>query len=147
MTSLPGLTGQYSTIVADPPWRFQNRTGKNAPEHKRLHRYATMSLQDIADLPVRAHAALLSHLYLWVPNALLAEGLDVMAAWGFTYKTNRDYALDARLTGTPAHNRGRFWDAGRRLSFSPKQAGAIHYPRALPSCYAVGLEAICQQRS
>lgn len=82
------VTGQFSTILADPPWQFQNRTGKVAPEHKRLLRYPTMELQEILDLPIRRLAAAKSHLYLWVPNALLQEGLRVMEAWGFTYKTN-----------------------------------------------------------
>lgn len=78
----------YGTILADPPWRFANRTGKMAPEHQRLSRYSTMSTQEIMDLPVGELALPQSHLYLWVPNALIAEGLDVMKAWGFTYKTN-----------------------------------------------------------
>lgn len=78
----------YGTILADPPWRFANRTGKMAPEHQRLSRYSTMSTQEIMDLPVGELALAQSHLYLWVPNALIAEGLDVMKAWGFTYKTN-----------------------------------------------------------
>jgi N6-adenosine-specific RNA methylase IME4 len=85
---LPGLTGTYSTILADPPWRFQNRTGKMAPEHRRLKRYETMKLDEICSLPVNQHAADPSHLYLWVPNALLEDGLQVMKAWGFTYKSN-----------------------------------------------------------
>lgn len=80
--------GPYSTILADPPWQFQNRTGKMAPEHKRLLRYPTMELTEIMELPVSKLAAAQSHLYLWVPNALLPEGLRVMEAWGFTYKTN-----------------------------------------------------------
>jgi N6-adenosine-specific RNA methylase IME4 len=79
---------RFGTILADPPWQFQNRTGKMAPEHKRLSRYATMTLQDICDLPVEVAAAERSHLYLWVPNALLPEGLEVMKAWGFNYKSN-----------------------------------------------------------
>src|SRR5437588_9363044 len=78
----------YSTILADPPWQFQNRTGKMAPEHKRLLRYPTMELEEIAQLPIARLAAARSHLYLWVPNALLHEGLRVMEAWGFTYKCN-----------------------------------------------------------
>ena len=79
---------KYSTIYADPPWRFQNRSGKVAPEHKRLSRYETMSLDDIKKLPVSEIAEEKSHLYLWVPNALLPDGLAVMEAWGFEYKTN-----------------------------------------------------------
>jgi N6-adenosine-specific RNA methylase IME4 len=82
------VAGQYSTILADPPWQFQNRTGKVAPEHRRLLRYPTMELKEIMDLPISQLAADNSHLYLWVPNALLMEGLKVMEAWGFTYKTN-----------------------------------------------------------
>lgn len=88
MSSLPGLKGKFGTILADPPWRFTNRTGKMAPEHKRLHRYATMSFAEIAALPVGEHAKSPSHLYLWCPNALLPQGLETMAAWGFAYKTN-----------------------------------------------------------
>ena len=79
---------KYRTIYADPPWQFQNRTGKVAPEHKRLTRYSTMTLDEIKRLPVCEVADSKSHLYLWVPNALLPEGLEVMKAWGFSYKTN-----------------------------------------------------------
>jgi N6-adenosine-specific RNA methylase IME4 len=78
----------YGAILADPPWRFQNRTGKMAPEHKRLSRYATLSLQEIKEIPVWLVAGQNSHLYLWVPNALIKEGLQVMESWGFEYKTN-----------------------------------------------------------
>lgn len=79
---------KFSTILADPPWQFQNRTGKIAPEHSRLNRYGTMQLEEIMALPVSSLAAETSHLYLWVPNALLPEGLRVMEAWGFKYKSN-----------------------------------------------------------
>jgi len=78
----------FSTILADPPWQFQNRTGKMAPEHKRLSRYSTMTLDEIKALPVQNVTAQTAHLYLWVPNALLIEGIGVLQAWGFTYKTN-----------------------------------------------------------
>ena len=79
---------RYSTILADPPWQFINRTGKVAPEHRRLNRYGTMTLPEICALPVADCLAPTAHLYLWVPNALLPEGLDVMKAWGFSYKSN-----------------------------------------------------------
>jgi N6-adenosine-specific RNA methylase IME4 len=79
---------QFGTILADPPWQFQNKTGKVAPEHKRLNRYATLSLAEIMALPVKAISTEPSHLYLWVPNALLPDGLAVMHSWGFTYKSN-----------------------------------------------------------
>lgn len=85
---ISSVHGKFGTILADPPWQFQNSTGKVAPEHKRLARYGTMKLQEIKELPVSMYAADKCHLYLWVPNALLQEGLDVMRAWGFTYKAN-----------------------------------------------------------
>jgi len=89
----PRVTGlpdpcKFGTILVDPPWQFMNRTGKVALEHRRLHRYETMPLPEILSLPVAEYAARQSHMYLWVPNALLREGLQVMEAWGFCYKTN-----------------------------------------------------------
>jgi N6-adenosine-specific RNA methylase IME4 len=78
----------FTTLLIDPPWRFSNRTGKMAPEHRRLRRYPTLTVEAIQALPIASLARPQSHLYLWVPNALLAEGLRVMRGWAFTYKTN-----------------------------------------------------------
>lgn len=80
--------GPFRTILADPPWRFQNLTGKVGPEHKRLYRYPTMALEEIQALPVERLAAVKSHLYLWCPNALVLEGIQTMNSWGFKYVTN-----------------------------------------------------------
>jgi N6-adenosine-specific RNA methylase IME4 len=89
MDFLARTSGQkFVTVLADPPWQFQNRTGKMAPEHKRLNRYETMDLKSIMELPVADVTAETAHLYLWVPNALLPEGLQVLKAWGFQYKSN-----------------------------------------------------------
>lgn len=97
---------QYRTILADPPWQFVNRTGKMAPEHRRLSRYSTLSLDQIKEIPVPLAAAEHSHLYLWIPNALLQQGLEVMDRWGFEYKTHiiwhkvrKDGAPDGRGVG------------------------------------------------
>ena len=98
---------RFATILADPPWRFQNRTGKMAPEHRRLSRYGTMELDEIMALPVAEVAAEPAHLYLWVPNALLPDGLAVMKSWGFDYKSNlvwhkvrKDGGSDGRGVGS-----------------------------------------------
>src|SRR5689334_12020104 len=83
------LGGQrFATVLADPPWQFINRTGKVAPEHRRLSRYGTMTLEEICALPVETVLEPTAHLYLWVPNALLPEGITVLRAWGFQYKSN-----------------------------------------------------------
>src|SRR5260370_18992655 len=71
--SLDSLADQFGTILIDPPWRFTNRTGKVGPEHKRLHRYSTMSFEEIAALPVSRLTLPKSHIYLWCPNALLGK--------------------------------------------------------------------------
>ena len=124
---------KFSTVLADPPWRFTNRTGKMAPEHKRLSRYETLTTEDICELPVRDVLKDTAHLYLWVPNALLPDGLRVMEAWGFHYKSNivwhkirKDGGSDGRGVGFYFRNvtelilfgvRGknaRTLDAGRR---------------------------------
>jgi N6-adenosine-specific RNA methylase IME4 len=90
LVSLDGMEAAepFGTVLADPPWRFDNRTGKVAPEHRRLARYDTMTSKDIAALPVADVMASKSHCYLWVPNALLADGLVVLEGWGFDYKAN-----------------------------------------------------------
>jgi N6-adenosine-specific RNA methylase IME4 len=97
---------QFTTLLADPPWRFLNRTGKVAPEHRRLSRYETMDAKEIAALPVADLMAPRSHCYLWVPNALMADGLLVLEQWGFTYKSvlvwhkvRRDGGSDGRGVG------------------------------------------------
>lgn len=88
MESLRAISAKFGAILIDPPWRFMNRTGKVAPEHRRLRRYATLGFEEIAALPVAQFALSQSHLYLWCPNALLPEALPIMKTWGFTYKTN-----------------------------------------------------------
>src|SRR2546421_7361414 len=129
-TSLPGLVGRYTTILADPPWRFDNRTGKMAPEHRRLHRYQTLTTPEICQLPVAQHVNPNAHLYLWVPNALLADGLSVMRAWGFTYKTNlvwykirKDGGPDGRGVGFYFRNVTELLLFGTRGFMRTREAG------------------------
>lgn len=103
---LDTINKRFGTILIDPPWRFMNRTGKVGPEHKRLHRYETMSFEEIEKLPIDKLSLPQSHLYLWCPNALLLEALNIMKSWGFTYKTNivwfkvrKDGGADGRGVG------------------------------------------------
>ncbi|MEZ6098494.1 MAG: MT-A70 family methyltransferase [Pirellulaceae bacterium] len=118
------------TVLADPPWQFANRTGKMAPEHKRLNRYATLTLPEIKQLPVSTACADKCHLYLWVPNALLRDGLDVMDAWGFQYKTNivwhkirKDGGPDGRGVGFYFRNTTELVLFGTRGKLRTRAAG------------------------
>jgi len=124
------LRGKFKTILADPPWQFSNRTGKVAPEHKRLGRYGTLTLEQIKSLPVPKIAASQSHLYLWVPNAMILEGLEVMKRWGFTYKTNivwhkirKDGGPDGRGVGFYFRNVTELILFGTRGSLRTAQPG------------------------
>jgi N6-adenosine-specific RNA methylase IME4 len=124
-----GASEPFGTVLADPPWRFDNRTGKVAPEHRRLSRYDTMTAKEIAALPVADVTAGQSHCYLWVPNALLADGLMVLEGWGFTYKANlvwhkvrKDGGSDGRGVGFYFRNVTElvlFGTRGRLRTLSP----------------------------
>lgn len=87
-TFIGDQNSKFSTILADPPWLFANRTGSFLPQHENINQYPSLSLSEIMEIPVPLAIKDNSHLYLWVPNALLLEGLKVMRAWGFTYKSN-----------------------------------------------------------
>jgi N6-adenosine-specific RNA methylase IME4 len=128
---------RFLTVLADPPWRFQNSTGKVAPEHRRLSRYGTLSLNEIKALPVATITAP-SHLYLWVPNALVAEGLAVMAAWGFTYKSNivwhkirKDGGSDGRgwVLFPERHRTGSIRGAGQERQNACARASSSEFHR------------------
>lgn len=107
--SLPSVQGGFQTVLADPPWRFTNRTGKVAPEHRRLDRYDTMTHAEICALPVADRLADNAHLYLWVPNALLPEGLRVVEAWGFRYVSNLVWAKRRRDGGPDGRGVGFYF--------------------------------------
>lgn len=80
----PARGGSYRTILADPPWleRGAGKIKRGADRH-----YPLMSTAAICQLPVSQWAAADAHLYLWVTNNFLPDGLDVMKAWGFRYVT------------------------------------------------------------
>ncbi len=80
---------KFRTILADPPWKFQNSTGKVAPEHRRLNRYGTMKLDAIKELPVSRVADETAHLYLWAPNALLQFTLTLPRQSGVHHASTR----------------------------------------------------------
>lgn len=74
---------KYQIIYADPPWQYKRKAGQGiASDH-----YPTMSLQEICNLPVGNLADKNCALFLWVTFPQLREGLSVIQAWGFQYKT------------------------------------------------------------
>ena len=120
---------RYGTVLADPPWQFTNRTGKMAPEHRRLKRYSTLTLQDIKEIPVSLASANASHLYLWVPNALLPEGLEVMGSLGFRVQDKPRVAQSQKRRGT-----GRAWC--RVLLSKYNRVGLVRNPGKAENFYS-----------
>lgn len=80
--------GKYATIVADPPWQYDNKATRAAAEDH----YPTMSLDELCALPVEDWAHDEAHLYLWTTNGFLRQAFDVLSAWGFDYKTTLVWA-------------------------------------------------------
>ncbi|MDD5551442.1 MAG: MT-A70 family methyltransferase, partial [Candidatus Omnitrophica bacterium] len=73
---------KYKTILADPPWKYGKGWGWGAGNY-----YKLMSLRNICKLPIDTITSENAHLYLWCPNSMLREGLEVMKTWGFQFKT------------------------------------------------------------
>lgn len=80
-------TGPFDLIVMDPPWRFATRSAKGITAKGAGGQYGTMSLDAIKAMPVAALAAPDAILWLWATNPMLPQAFEVMAAWGFTFKT------------------------------------------------------------
>jgi N6-adenosine-specific RNA methylase IME4/ParB-like chromosome segregation protein Spo0J len=91
--------GPFELIYADPPWQLGNPDGQNAPENH----YPTMTLDEIKRLqPPAAENAVL---FLWAVNCLLPQALDVIGAWGFTYKSNLVWVKPSLGLGNWTRNR------------------------------------------
>lgn len=83
VTELSDLTGRkFGTIYADPPWRYGNTATRAAAGNH----YATMTVDEICDMPISSLAATDAHIHLWVTNAFLFEAPRIFEAWGFDYR-------------------------------------------------------------
>ncbi len=96
--AIPHIAGGYGCIVADPPWPFNNQ-GTRASTGKH---YTDMAAWRILSLPVEAAAAPQSHLYLWTTQSHLPVALEVVARWGFVFKTSLVW-VKTRSVETKAH--------------------------------------------
>src|SRR4030095_14894113 len=92
--ALPKLIGQYSTIVADPPWEVKFGEDMNRAERPSTGspkgtwtapamNYDTMNLEEICALPVTSIATQDAHLYIWTINAYIEQTYTVARRWGF----------------------------------------------------------------
>jgi N6-adenosine-specific RNA methylase IME4 len=74
---------RFSTVYADPPWRYGNQGTRAATDNH----YVTMTVEEIAALPVAGLVADDAHLHLWTTNAFLFDARSIIEAWGFEYKS------------------------------------------------------------
>ena len=80
---IPFPDKKYKIIYADPPWHFNDRVDTRGVECK----YTTLETEQIKNLPIHQISDDNCVLFLWVVYPMLQEGLDVIKAWGFNYKT------------------------------------------------------------
>ena len=78
---------KYKIIYADPPWCYRNKRTGGSMSSGADSKYPTMALSDICNLPINLIADKNSVLFLWVTVPMLQEGLTVLNAWGYKYKT------------------------------------------------------------
>jgi hypothetical protein len=97
---LVGSGQRFGTIYADPPWRYDNRASRGAAENH----YPTMTVDEIAPLPVEKLAAPQYHLWLWVTNAFLFQCPKLFAKWGFEFKTHYVWCKPQMGTGNYLRN-------------------------------------------
>lgn len=103
------LDKKFDVIYADCPWTYSDKMGgKNNPfAHSIGRHYDTLSTKDILALDVKSIAKKDAWLFLWVPSALLPEGIETVKSWGFKYKTIAFVMLKKTKTGKPFCTRSR----------------------------------------
>jgi N6-adenosine-specific RNA methylase IME4 len=83
LVTLAASGRRYPCIYADPPWPYGNHATSGAAQKH----YECMSIDALCALPIARLAAPDAHLHLWVTNSFLREGLQLLAAWGFDYRS------------------------------------------------------------
>lgn len=112
------LAGKFSVVLADPPWKYGASTVTGAA----ADHYPTMDTDAISAMPIAEHATKNAVLFLWCTNPLLPDGLRVLEAWGFKYKTNLVWVKDKATSGLGFYVRGQheLLLIGVRGAFEPK---------------------------
>ena len=100
----------YTVLVADPPWGFEDKLRQSAVKRGSADNYPTLSIEDIAALPVQAVMADSAVCCLWAPASLLVEGLRLLQAWDFVHKQVWDWIKTTK-------NRRGLDDGTPRLAF------------------------------
>jgi N6-adenosine-specific RNA methylase IME4 len=104
---------RFSTIYADPPWKYDNQGTRAATDNH----YPTMTVEQIAAEPVAELAADNCHLHLWTTNGFLPAAFSVIASWGFEYKSMFVWVK-------PTLGIGNYWRVSHELLLFAKKGNA-----------------------
>jgi N6-adenosine-specific RNA methylase IME4 len=124
VTEFAELSPPYSTIVADPPWHYDGYASTSGavgtrfgPTEQRSMPYSTMTVAEIASLPVGDLAASDAFAFLWTTNAYLNAAFGVLDSWGFAYRQTLVWHKTGNPTpfgGTIAPNHAEYLLLGAR---------------------------------
>lgn len=141
---------RYSTIVADPPWPYDNPDGgklRASAKHRpnsfgnalngvgHAARYQAMSIEDLCALPVAEQAEKNAHLYLWTTNSFMVEAHEIARAWGFKPKTILTYAK-VTPEGKPSGRVGYYFrGATEHVVFAVRGSQPLQVTEAVPNLW------------
>jgi N6-adenosine-specific RNA methylase IME4 len=123
-TRLPMTPGGWEALLIDPPWAYQTRSEKGMRRAAARH-YRTMSLDELAALPVERIAADRAVLFLWVTMPFLEHGLALLRRWGFSYSTVLQDWLKTNADGTPWMGTGHTVRANNELLLLARRGGGL----------------------
>lgn len=98
---------RYSIIYADPAWPFNDRQTGGSHKSGSAQKYLTMTIQDIKDLPVDLITKPDAICFIWIPDSLLPQGLEVFTAWGFKFKKKAFTWIKKTKKGKDFYGMGR----------------------------------------
>jgi N6-adenosine-specific RNA methylase IME4 len=114
---------KFCCVYADPPWRYDR-----APRGAAARHYETMTVDEIAALPVAELTAECCHLHLWTTHSFLFEARRVMEAWGFDYKGVFVWVKPHQQMGT-----GYYWRGAAEFLLLGVKGGLTFHDRSLPN--------------
>lgn len=135
----PNFRGHFGVIVADPAWRFEDQLTMSEVKRGSSSQYGTLSMEAVKGLRVSEVAAPDALLALWVPSALLQDGLDVMRAWGFKHKQVYTWGKTAQHLTDKSGKKGRIVERVREYADNGLAFGMGHYFRGCTEHALIGV--------
>lgn len=130
---LPKIEGGWGTVITDPPWRFDDRGSRAAPDGKAF-KYHTMSNEEIRAIPLSSVAAPRSHLYCWTTEVHLELALECLRGWDFTFKKALVW-VKRGVTGKLQIGMGHYYRTAKELCLFATRGGCPAAVHNLPDVF------------